>query len=64
MNGKKLNNTHLRLSGEYKNLIKSINRNRVAAEEIRIENTEDESDLVTISRDKDRLRFIQEAANA
>jgi len=63
------------LSREYENLIKSINRNRMAAEEIRQENTEDEGDLATISHNKEllynlhesdfmRLRFIQEALKA
>ncbi len=72
MDVKKLKDIRQRLSREYENLIKSINRNRLAAEEIQIENTEDESDLATISHDRDllynlheggfaRLRFIQEA---
>jgi len=75
MDEKKLKQTRQRLSTEYENLIKSINRNRTAAEEIKLENTEDAGDLATISHDRDllynlheggfeRLRFIQEAIKA
>src|SRR6266704_546953 len=75
MDAKKIKDTRQRLSREYDNLIKSINRNRIAAQEIKVENTEDEGDLATISHDKDllynlheggfaRLRFIQEAMKA
>ena len=67
--------TRQRLSSEYENLIKSINRSQLAAKEIKIENTEDEGDLAMISHDRDilynlreggfaRLRFIQEAIKA
>src|SRR5712671_3200712 len=56
-------------------LSKSMNRSRLAAEEIQIENTEDEGDLATISHDRDllyhlheggfaRLRFIEDAIKA
>jgi DnaK suppressor protein len=72
---KMLQDTRQRLSSEYQNLIKSINRNRLAADEIKLEKTEDEGDLATISHDKDllynlreggftRLRCIQEAIKA
>ena len=75
MDGKKIKDIRRRLSTEYENLIKSINRNRTAAEEIKLENTEDEGDLATISHDREllynlhesdfaRLRFIQEAMKA
>ena len=75
MDEKKLKETRQRLSTEYENLIRSINRNRTAAEEIKLENTEDAGDLATISHDRDllynlheggfeRLRFIQEAIKA
>ena len=74
MDEKKLKQTRQRLSTEYENLIKSINRNRMAAEEIKLENTEDEADRATISHNKEllynlhesdfmRLRVIQEALN-
>jgi len=75
MEAKKTSDIRQRLSREYENLIKSINRNRMAAEEIKLENTEDEGDLATISHNKEllynlhesdfmRLRFIQEALKA
>jgi DnaK suppressor protein len=75
MDTKKLAEIRDRLSGDYQQLIKSINRNRNAAEEIRVEKTEDEGDLATISHDRDllynlhegdyvRLRFIQQAIRA
>jgi len=75
MDAKKTSDIRQRLSRERENLIKSINRNRMAAEEIKLENTEDEGDRATISHDKDllynlhesdfmRLRFIQEALKA
>ena len=75
MDLKKIKDTRRRLSSEYQNLVKSINRSRLAAEEIKLENTEDEGDLATISHSRDvlynlheggfaRLRFIQEALKA
>jgi hypothetical protein len=74
MDAKKIKNIR-RLSSEHENLIKSINRSRLAAEEIKLENTEDEGDMATISHERDllynlhesdfaRLRFIQEAMKA
>src|SRR3989441_9488034 len=75
MDAKKIKDTRRRLSSEYENLIKSINRSRLAAEEIKLENTEDEGDLAAISHEREllynlhesdfaRLRFIQEAMKA
>jgi DnaK suppressor protein len=75
MDAKKIKNIRRRLSSEHENLIKSINRSRLAAEEIKLENTEDEGDMATISHERDllynlhesdfaRLRFIQEAMKA
>jgi DnaK suppressor protein len=75
MDAKKSSDIRQRLSREYENLIKSINRNRMASEEIKQENTEDEGDLATISHNKEllynlhesdfmRLRFIQQALKA
>ena len=63
------------MSSEDENLIKSINRSRLAAEEIKLKNTEDEGDMATISHERDllynlherdfaRLRFVQEAMKA
>jgi DnaK suppressor protein len=75
VDAKKIKRTRERLSRDYEKLIESINRSRLAANEIRIENTEDEGDLATISHDRDilyniheggfaRLRCIQEAIKA
>src|SRR5439155_5123692 len=75
MDAKKMQDTRQRLSMEHEKLLKSINRNRVAAEEIKMENTEDEGDLATISHNKEllynlhesdfaRLRLIEEAIKA
>ena len=52
MDTKKLAKIRLRLSREYENLEKSINHSRLAAEEIKVENTEDEGDLATISHNE------------
>jgi DnaK suppressor protein len=75
MDAKKIKNIRRRLSSEHENLIKSLNRSRLAAEEIKLENTEDEGDIATISHEREllynlhesdfaRLRFIQEAMKA
>jgi DnaK suppressor protein len=41
-----------RLTEEQVRLIRSINRNRVAADDLRVEHTEDEGDLAMISHDR------------
>ena len=75
MDSKKIKETRRRLAGEYENLIKSINRSRLAAEEIKLEKTEDEGDLAMISHETAviynlheggfaRLRSIQKAVKA
>ena len=75
MNAKQINDTRKRLELESEKLIRSINRNRAAADEITTENTEDEGDLATISHNKEllynlhesdfaRLRLINEAIKA
>jgi DnaK suppressor protein len=75
MDSKKIKETRRRLVGECENLIKSINRSRLAAEEIKLEKTEDEGDLAMISHETAliynlheggfaRLRSIQEAMKA
>jgi len=75
MDSKKIKNTRRRLTSEYENLIKSINRSRLAAEEIRLEKTEDEGDLAMISHETAviynlheggfaRLKSIQKAVKA
>jgi DnaK suppressor protein len=48
------------LAKAYKSLTESINRNRVAADEIEYENTEDEGDLATISHNKELLYNLHE----
>jgi DnaK suppressor protein len=75
MNAKQLNETRTRLTMESERLIRSINRNRAAADEITTENTEDEGDLAAISHNKEllynlhetdfaRLRLIDQAIKA
>lgn len=72
MDQKKVQKYRQRLDEEYQNLIRSINRNRAAEAEIKLENTEDEGDLAAISHNKEllynlhetdfqRLKSIQEA---
>jgi DnaK suppressor protein len=64
-----------RLTSEHTSLRKSLERSQHAAEEIKIEKTEDEGDLASISHDKDvlyrlheggfaRLQLIQKAIEA
>jgi RNA polymerase-binding transcription factor DksA len=60
MDAKTIKDIRQRLSMEYENLIKSNNRKRLAAEEITVENTEDEGDLATISHDRDLLYNLHE----
>src|ERR1051326_2513472 len=75
MDTKKIGDIRRRLSSEYENLMKSIGRNRLATEEIKLEKTKDEYDLATISHEREllynlhesdfvRLRFIQKAVKA
>src|SRR4029079_3788757 len=76
MNAKRISEARQRLSNEYQNLMKSIDRGRAAAEEITlVENTEDEGDLATRRHDRDvlyhlyendfvRVRFIEAAMEA
>jgi len=62
MDAKTIKDIRRRLSMEYENLIKSNNRKRLAAEEITVENTEDEDDLATISHDRDLLYNLHEGS--
>ncbi len=75
MDLKKTGETRRRLRTKYEELIKSINRNRLAGEQIKLENTGDEGDLATISHDREllyhlhesdfqQLRFVQAALKA
>jgi DnaK suppressor protein len=61
MDAKKIEDTRKRLSSEYEHRIKSINRSRLAAKEIKLENTEDECDLATISHERDLLLNLHES---
>lgn len=75
MDETKLRDARQRLSTEHDKLTALIDRNRIATQEISVENTEDEGDLATISHNKEllynlheggsaRLRLIQEAMKA
>jgi len=75
MEAKKLKVARQRLANEYDDLTKSIKRGRLAADEIKVENTEDEGDLAIISHARElfynlqegdlaRLRSIEEAMEA
>src|SRR4030095_6159825 len=61
MDAKNIGNSRQRLSTEYQNLVQAINRNRLAAKELAVENTEDEYDLATISQNRELLYDLQES---
>ena len=61
MNATQIKETRKRLTMESEKLIRSINRNRAAADEITTENTEDEGDLATISHNKELLYNLHES---
>ena len=61
MTAKRIKDSRRRLSSEYESLIKSINRSRLAAKEIKMDNTEDEGDLATISHDRELLYNLHES---
>ena len=61
MDEKKLQKFRQRLSDEYQNLIRAMNRNRLAEEEIRPESTEDEGDLAAMSHNKELLYNLHES---
>jgi DnaK suppressor protein len=75
MDTKKIKGARRLLSSEYENVVKWIHRNRTATEETKLDNTEDEGDLATTSRERQllyhlhesnftRLRYIQQAMKA
>ena len=75
MDRKKLKVARQRLAKQYEDLTESMKRGRVAADEIKVENTEDEGDLAIISHARElfynlqegdlaRLRSIEEAMEA
>jgi len=61
MEDKKVQKFRQRLLDEYQKLTRSISRNRLAEEEIKLENTEDEGDLATISHNKELLYNLHES---
>ena len=60
MDAKKIKAVRQRLLRESENLLKSIDRNRAAADETKLENTEDELDLATISHERELLYNLHE----
>jgi len=75
MDAKKLKVARQRLASEYEDLAQSMKRGRLAADDIKVENTEDEGDLAIISHARElfynlqegdfaRLRSIEEAMEA
>ena len=75
MDAKKLKVARQRLATEYEDLTKSMKRGRLTADEIKVENTEDEGDLAIISHARElfynrqegdlaRLRSIEKAMEA
>lgn len=75
MDARKLKAIRQRLATEYEDLTKSMKRGRLTADEIKVENTEDEGDLAIISHARElsynlqegdftRLRSIEEGMEA
>ena len=62
MDARKVQEARQRLTSEYEMLIQTINRNRLAAEEIKMENTEDEGDLAIISHNRHLLSNLDQSA--
>ena len=61
MDKRKLQRLERKLTEEYENLVKALNRNRVAEEEILVEKTEDEGDLALNSHNKELLYNLHES---
>ena len=61
MDRMKLFDYRRRLTDERVRVIRSINRNRSAADDIRVEHTEDEGDLAIISHDRALLYDLNQA---
>ena len=59
-----IRNTRKRLTNEHAALLKSLERSQLAVEEIKLEKTEDEGDLASISHDKDVLYSLHEGGFA
>ncbi len=60
MDKRKLGRLQKALSEESENLVRTLNRNREAEEEILVEKTEDEGDLALISHNKEILYNLHE----
>ena len=60
MDKRKLQRIKEALTQEYDNLVKSLNRNREADGEIKLDKTEDEGDLALISHNKELLYNLHE----
>ena len=60
MDKRKLQRLQEALSEEYEGLLRTLDRNRVAEEEILVEKTEDEGDLALISHNKELLYNLHE----
>ncbi len=61
MDKRKLGRLQKALSGEQETLVRTMNRNRAAEEEITVEKTEDEGDLALISHNKELLYKMHES---
>src|SRR4029434_7614769 len=57
---KRLKVARRRLSDEYEDLTQALKRGRLAADEIKVENTEDEGDLAIISHARELFYNLQE----
>ena len=64
MDAIRIKNARRRLTSEYTSLRKSLERSQHAADEIKLEKTEDEGDLASISHDKDVLYSLHEGGFA
>jgi len=64
MNTIGIKNARQRLTNEHASLLKSLERSQHAAEEIKLEKTEDEGDLAAISHDRDVLYSLHEGGFA
>ena len=60
MDKRKLRRLQKALTEEYEGLVRTLNRNREAEEEILVEKTEDEGDLALISHNKELLYNLHE----
>jgi DnaK suppressor protein len=61
MDKRKLQRLRKALAEEYENIVRALNRNRAAEEEILLEKTEDEGDLALISHNKELLYNLHES---